>query len=560
MIWRALWLLALIPPPENPSPIVSAIFPPGASIGSTETWTISGRNLGRADSIWVSEGEGLTFGAVRIAPSGRSASVEVRVAADAKPGFREVRVDGPDGISNLAIVRVDPLPQVVEVEPNDKVPAPSQIIRVGTAVAGTIRPLDVDRFRVEGEPGRQVSVDWETRRLGTSIIPVLTITGPGRSAIAQARMSPGGDRDCRTSVVIPAEGWFEVELRDNTYGGDDRARYRLRVDPAPRVPRDFTHPPRINELSEPIDQPPGQPWPVAVGPGGVTILGKIGQGGEVDRFRVEAKAGDRFRARVEASAVGSPLDSVLTVLGPRGESLGENDDRKPDASIVPPSTVDGSATTDSTLDLEIKEDGPITVELADRFGFGGPEFAYRLELGPPRDDFAVYLIAGLTSSDPAIDARVLANSDATDPSLFVPGRFGAFNLKPGTTTPFHFVVVPRGRPGSIEVRAEGLPAGVTSEPVVVRLANAPRSKGKAEIPFDAPPVLDSLRLRAADAGPIRGSFRVVARRRVPAGSNAEATQHEASAVVGVDAAGGPGRPVIRPLTTLPIRVVGPPRE
>ncbi len=560
MIWWTLSLFALVNSSENPSPIVTAIFPPGASVGSTETWTISGRNLGRVASIWVSEGDSLAFGPIRVAPSGRSASVEVRVGADAKPGFREVRVDGPDGISNLAIVRVDPLPQVVEVEPNNKAPAPSQIIRVGTAVAGMIRPLDVDRFRIEGEPGREVALDWETRRLGTSIIPVLPISGPGRSAIAQARMSPGGDRDCRASVVIPAEGWFEVELRDNTYGGDDRARYRLRVDPAPQVPTNFGHSPRTGEIAEPIDQPRGQPWPVAVGPNGITILGKLGQGGEVDRFRVEAKAGDRFRARVEASALGSPLDSVVTVLGPRGESLGENDDRKPDPPIVPPSTIDGSASTDSTLDLEIKEDGPITVELADRFGFGGPESTYRLELGPPRDDFAVYLIASPTLSDPALDARVLADPDSADPSLFGPGRFGAYNLEAGTTTPVHFLVVPQGRPGLIEVRAEGLPAGVTSEPVVVRLAGAPRTRGKAEVPFDAPPVPDSLRLRvAADAEAVRGSFRVVARRRGPAGSNVESTEHEASAVVGVDAAGGPGRPVIRRLTTLPIRVVEPPR-
>lgn len=614
-----LWLMSLILPPQHPSPIVTGIFPPGASVGTSESWKISGRNLARVDSIVVDGGEGLGFGPISADVSGQSAVVEVRVDRAAAPGFRQVRVDGPDGISNLAIIRVDPLPQRSEVEPNDDVTAASQTIAVGTAVAGTIRPLDVDRFRVEGQPGRKVTLDWETRRLGTSITPLMTITGPNRSAITQIRSGRGGDRDCRSSVVIPPEGWFEVELRDNIYGGDDRARYRLRVDPAPfasgmfplggppdkvvvstiqggslasPVEKSTTMPtiagawsdpgaflePRSGlailcpdrmrvgdgispEIFEPIDPFPGEVVPVSPGPTGLVINGQIRRPGEVDRYRVQARTGDRLRLRVEAAVCGSWLDSVLIVRDARGEFLGESDDLKPTSTIEPPSTIDGSASTDSKVDLNVPSDGPITVELADRFDSGGPEFAYRLELGPPVDDFGLFLVASPTTADPGIDARSLANPDAVSASPPSPGRFGAFNLEPGTTTPVHFLVVPQGRPGSIEVRAEGLPAGVTSEPVLVRLASAPRAKSKTEVAFDSPPVLDSLRLRvAADASPIRGTFRVVARRRVSAGNNTRAVEHEASMVVGVDAAGGPGRPTIHSSSSFPIRVRGMPRS
>ena len=597
--------------PVQRAPLVTGVFPPGVTVGTRRKWTITGRNLDRVTSV-IGSGDGLVF---RPSPSeldGRSLVVEVEAKADASPGYREIRVEGPDGISNMAIIRVDPLPQVVEAEPNDRVPALGQVIQVGSAVAGTIRPLDVDRFRVEGEPGRKVTFDWEARRLGTSINPVMTITGPNRSAITQVRSSRGGDRDCRSSVVIPPEGWFEVELRDNTYGGDDRAKYRLRVDPAPfasglyplGVPRatlfnsvvsggsllrpvgalgfsrrsvgswfvpdpypslfdgfSIFAPGRIrivandrNTLDEPASRPSGQPWLVPLGPTGSTVNGRIGEPGQVDRYRVEARAGDRLRFRVEAAACGSWLDSVLTVRDAKGEVLGESDDIKPTSTIEPPGTIDGSASTDSMVDLNVPSDGPITVELADRFDSGGPEFAYRLELGPPVDDFALYLIFSPTAADPGIDARILADPDALASAPPGPGHFGAFNLPPGTTTSVHFLVVPQGRPGSIEVFAEGLPAGVTCEPVVVRPASAPRSRGKTDVPFDAPPLLDSLRLRvAADASPVLGAFRVVAR---PRGDNSPASEHEASMVVGVDAAGGPGRPVVRTLTSFPIQVLG----
>ncbi len=212
---------------------------------------------------------------------------------------------------------------------------------------------------------------------------------------------PGGDRDCRPPWWSRPTGWFEVELRDNTYGGDDRARYRLRVDPDPfatgmfplgvpavgaprpgpqrgldagtrpgsgqpdRDRRRLARPRPVRgslesaarfesarahdagatilppgrvrvgdtewpEVTEPADQPPEQPWPVPGGSTGVTINGRLDRAGQVDRFRVDARAGDRFRARVEAAAAGSWLDSVLTVLGPTGEALGRTTTASPD--------------------------------------------------------------------------------------------------------------------------------------------------------------------------------------------------------------------------------------
>lgn len=554
MLILALTLLGFDPP------LITEIRPAGVTVGTKQVWTITGRNLDRVNAIRTT-GSGLTAGPVAVDPAGRSLVVAVAADPTALADYREVRVDGPDGISNLLPIRVDTLPQVVEVEPNDRTPAPGQIIAAETAVAGTLLPLDVDCFRVEGRPGEAVTLDWETRRLGTAIIPVMTLTGPGGVAIAQVRSAPGGDRDCRCAVVVPPEGWFTVELRDNTYDGDERARYRLRVDraplasagPVPSPGRLHLADPDHAETSEPPDRAGAATWPTPLAAGGATITGRLAQPGEVDRFRIEAKAGDRFRAEVHAAPWGSWLDSVLTVRDAQGRRLGENDDPPPAPLIVPPTTIDGAPCPDAVVDLVVAADGPLTVELADRFGMGGPEYHYRLTLGPPADDFAVGLLPSPTSADPTLATRVL-----TDPAAPVPpsaGWSGAFNLTPGTTTAVPFVVAPRGRPGTVEVRAVDLPAGVTSEPVVVRLARAPRSGRPGDAAFDAPPVVDSFTLRvAADAAPVRGNFRVEARRR---GTAPPASERAALAVVGVDAAGGPSRPVVRTLTSFPIRILGP---
>ena len=104
-----------------------------------------------------------------------------RVAADATPGFREVRLDGPSGVSNLAVVRVDTLPQVVEAEPNND-PEKAQEVAIGTVIDGLHNAVDVDHFRITGEPGRRFTLDLEARRVGTSISPVVTLLSPSSGA------------------------------------------------------------------------------------------------------------------------------------------------------------------------------------------------------------------------------------------------------------------------------------------------------------------------------------------------------------------------------------------
>jgi hypothetical protein len=582
-------------------PVVSGVFPPGATIGQTTEWTISGRNLSKVGSLRISGG-GVEVLELKIKDE-TSATAKVGVAPDALPGLREVRLDGASGVSNLAIIRIDRLKQVLEVESNDTLEL-AQEVEVGSAVIGVLQTLDVDCFRLKGRPGQRVTLDLEARRVGTSIAPVLTVFSAAGVAIAQGRAMRGGDGDCRMTTVLPSEGVRVVQVRDNVYGGNNLAKYRLRVDPTPFatglfplggpkgqtievevsggnllqalrksitlpdspgsiVPTgDFegpegpvASPARLivgdgPEILEPSRGADGSPAEVTTG---VTINGRIVEAGEVDSYRLKVKAGDMIRVGVEADSLGSWLDSVLVIRDEKGVVLDQNDDS------MTPSPPGGSRpvsaqgvpedSPDSTLDYAVKVDGILTIELADRFGDGGPEYGYRLSIGPTRPDFSLTLLLGNANTN----ARAMGNLNAARTVRISPGQFGVFNLKPGGSVDVNFLVASRGRPGLIEVRAEGLPEGVTAEPVTVRLGGSLASGATSALPGDAPAESDSLRLKVAPhAQPALSEFRVVASTKTAGLS----ITREASATIGIDSVAVSNRPITRVLTRFPVKVLG----
>lgn len=61
-------------------------------------------------------------------------------------------------------------------------------------------------------------------------------------------------------------------------------------------------------------------------PSSCTVRGLLGEGVDVDVFRISGKAGHTLRAEVIASRLGSTLDSSLTLYSAEGAVLGSNDD------------------------------------------------------------------------------------------------------------------------------------------------------------------------------------------------------------------------------------------
>ncbi len=545
-------------------------------------------------------GEGVTVESAKPA-SDTQAELTVTAAASAATGFRELRALGDEGFSNLRLIRVDDLEPVLEVEPNDA-PGQAQPIKPGIAVDAILKDKEYDHYQIELKAGDRVVFEVEAQRLGQAITPVLTLFGPNGQALAQATQTRGLEQDARLALVAPASGVYRVEVRDTLFAGGERAGYRLRVTGAPIATAVFPlavarggqasleasggglSAPRVRAVDVAKDAPRwlsagvfegpegavGVPMRLLVTDSGAEVLensttarpegmplemgghvnGRISRPAEVDRYRVAVQKGKPIQVRVRASEMGSWLDSVLRAVDDTGNVQNENDDAGVNQpGDVSPFNAQAPATPDSRLELNPQADGEVVVEIYDRYGAGGPEYGYRLEVGSSEPDFQISLLFG----DPNLGRRRVIGQQAQAPRG--PGANGAINLKPGTSVPLNFVISSDGSIGKIQVRADGLPEGVTAAPVNITLPVAPRGRARNQAATGGALVLKV----APSASGKMGALRVVATAKVePAGSEIvrQATARILLDPAAAQGSAAAGRLVIRELDTLPIWVAG----
>ncbi|MFY8202275.1 MAG: hypothetical protein ACOVLE_16480, partial [Pirellula staleyi] len=106
----------------------------------------------------------------------------------------------------------------------------------------------------------------------------------------------------------------------------------------------------VGDLPEIVEQEiDGAPLPVAVKLP-VTINGRIFPREDVDIWSFEARAGVTYQCEVMAERFGSALDSRLSVVGPTGKVIAENEDHYG---------------KDSLLHFTATEDGPVQVRIQD---------------------------------------------------------------------------------------------------------------------------------------------------------------------------------------------------
>ncbi len=544
-------------------PHLLGVFPPGVVIGEDTEVVVRGPKVFATEQFDLS-GTGITVRASRPGADD-SRILTLRTNPGTVPGYRELRAKGSTGLSNPLILRVDSLPQAREAEPNDTF-AQATPVKVDSAVAGTLVSGDLDYYLFEGRAGQKLTVEVEARRLGVPIVPLVTLFKDQGELIDQDKETRGFGEDYRKAFTLPRDGRYFLEVRDLTYGGGTWAHYRLRLGSLPFATAVFplggrrgeslsvvlsggtlTRPIRATVLLpdrlgildhlQPIDvdgryiftpqrlalaetseifeegAAPHESSRTRLSPGD-TANGRIDRPGECDRYLVAAKKGERVRVQVVASGLGSWLDSVIKVKDGRGNVLGENDD--PAVGAFVSAQAPGASLNDSILDIEPREDGDLLVEVRDRYGEGGPEYAYRLTAAPPAGDFSLAL--QFSQSEGSNAGAMMKSGQSTPPLPSV----GAINVRPSMAFPLNVVIHSEGRLGPVQIHAAGLPPGVSVDPVTVR-ANRAVGRGSARaavvatsyvrlwmrIDADAKPGLGVLRLEGASS---LGEGRVITRR------------------------------------------------
>ena len=299
-----------------------------------------------------------------------------QASAECPLGNHPFRVRGNQGLSELRVVRVMPLPLVKEVEPNNS-SNEAQAIAAGSTVTGVLGSGDVDHFKLTLKKGERLSAEIEAVRLASHLTDIkLQVFGPDHRPIASADDTPLGRQDPYLTLIADGDGDYVVQIKNSGSEGNDDSRYALHLGHFPRP--DFVYPPggpvgqeiTVKVSGDPTAQwdatvsfeqagvqgfypeqaglKPPTPIPFRVAPFGnvlesepnnqtsdvsmsanrlpIAFNGVISEPGDQDLFRFQAEAGSSIEFTVFASQLGSQADTVIRLLSKNGTVITSGDD------------------------------------------------------------------------------------------------------------------------------------------------------------------------------------------------------------------------------------------
>ncbi len=410
------WIL----PASADQPVINRIDPVGFQRGQEVEMKILGARLDDSLKLLFYQ-PGIEMIDLVADEDGKKATAKLKIADDCQPGLHSMRLASRSGISNLRYFGIGALPIVDEVEPNNDFSSP-QLIGMNCTVHGLCTNEDVDYYQVELVEGQTLTVELEGLRLGTDFFdPFVSILDENRFELARSDDATLVQQDCICSVTVPESGKYIIQVRESSFGGNNRSFYRLHVGdfprplaiipsggtpgetidativdasgqswtesiqlpeqsgefaytsiregksaPSPNLMRVADLPNHVQSASQDADQEPliALETPVA-------LNGVLEKEGEVDWFKIVGKKDQTIELRVYGRKVlRSPIDSWLEIYNSDRGLLAANDD-------------DGGK-PDSFLSFKFPSDGEYLIAIRDQLFNGSPFHAYRIEVSPPQ--------------------------------------------------------------------------------------------------------------------------------------------------------------------------------
>src|SRR5579862_7402998 len=181
------WLLLILGAAAlGAQPVITDLQPRGVQKGRPFTLTLTGRNLGDGTKIRSSMPATFTLLAPERTGSmveGRYATFLVEPTGDLAVGAYPIRVETPDGISNIQLLAVGTFPEYLEDESrpgalpnsNDTIETAQPLPPAPFTLNGALEGPERDVFRIQAKSGEKQVFEVEARRLGSAIDPVLEI-------------------------------------------------------------------------------------------------------------------------------------------------------------------------------------------------------------------------------------------------------------------------------------------------------------------------------------------------------------------------------------------------
>ena len=228
---------------QLPSTRLSAVFPPGAQVGTTVDVTLtSGLELEEISKLLFNH-PGIVATPKTQDVGGKPVPIAnqfvVSVSADVPPGNYEIRTVGFYGISNPRTFVVGVKKELNETEPNN---AREQAVAVEvnqTVNARINGATDVDWYKFAGKAGQRVLIDCVARRIDSKLDAALEIYNAAGKRLDFARKNLVS-QDALIDLTLPADADYLVKVYDFTYAGGEDYIYRLTISTGPYI--DFVMP------------------------------------------------------------------------------------------------------------------------------------------------------------------------------------------------------------------------------------------------------------------------------------------------------------------------------
>ncbi len=400
-------------------PSMNSLKPHGGQIGAEVKLTITGAQLDDFEDLLFYT-PGFKVKSVETRAAGK---VELTLAIDksVRAGNHVMRVRTKSGVSHMRQFFASPFPNVEEKEPNSEFAA-AQPIDLNQSVEGVILAEDVDYYKLTVKKGQRIGVQVDGLRLGAipngALDPYIAILDKDKFEKAFSDDTILHRQDGYCSFIAEYDGDYYVMVRESSYRGSGNSFYRLHVgdfrrpdavypaggklgsklnvrfvesrdsfaeevvlpaeDDAEFVlyPKSQTPAPsgnlfRLSTVDNTLEAEPNdvaEKGTVAAEAAAFALNGIIEKPGDVDFFRVPLKKGQVFECRALAQILGSPLDAVVSVLNPKGNSVANNDDGG------------GMRRLDSRFKFTAPVDGVYLVRVTDHLERGGANFVYRVEM------------------------------------------------------------------------------------------------------------------------------------------------------------------------------------
>lgn len=378
----------------------------------------------------------------------------------------------------MGLIVIGDEPERLEKEPNNTLEQAEEVTFPLTLNGRIQQGEDIDTYKFKVKAGETITFSVLCARLEDKIHDLQTHADPLLTLRdATGRELASNDDYYRADPLLhyrfEKEGEYFLQIRDVNYAGDSRWTYRLTMTRGPFVtaflplaanpgttldvmPVGFNLPAgQPARLEVPANTPPGEyttPLKTPVGPSNpisvlvtdlpvqnlgdsppvhapytlnlpVVVSACLRAPGEQHRYTFHAAKGQIFTFEVHARRLGSPIDSVLTLLDPQGNEITSNDD---------------AGSPDSRIDWTAPAEGKYTLLMRDLHRHGGENCVYLLMAQIARPDFT------LRCDD--------------DKMKLGPGNSGAW-----------YILVDRkfGFDREIHVEVKGLPPGVSAHPLTI---------------------------------------------------------------------------------------------